>query len=154
MTRLVSEWHAKGHASPCRVLECLGFRADESSARAKRKPFSRNARATNGKRMVDTWLPIHQWSLAQVWASIKASGVPYHFAYDLGMPRLSCCFCIFAPKAALVLAARHNPELLEDYIGVERRTGHQFKKDLSLIEIQTAARNDSEPVGPISSWFM
>lgn len=30
---------------------------------------------------------------------------------DLGMPRLSCCFCIFSPRSALLLAGKHNPGL-------------------------------------------
>ena len=37
------------------------------------------------------------WKVEDVWARIKASGVEHHKAYDLGMSRLSCCFCVFAP---------------------------------------------------------
>ena len=39
---------------------------------------------------------------------IRRSGVPYHYAYDFGMPRLSCMFCFYAPKSALRLAGSHN----------------------------------------------
>ena len=56
----------------------------------------------------DNWLEEHD-----VWKDIKASGVPYHKAYDLGMPRLSCVFCIFSPPAALMIAGKQNPELLD-----------------------------------------
>ena len=33
---------------------------------------------------------------------------------ELGMPRLSCALCIFAPKEALLLAGYHNPALLAE----------------------------------------
>jgi hypothetical protein len=55
------------------------------------------------------------------------SGVNYHFAYDLGMPRLSCCFCIFASEDALMIAGKHNPELLTEYVRVETKIDHTFK---------------------------
>src|SRR5207253_10631088 len=91
MTKLATE--AGRHV---RMLNCMGLRAEESPARSKKKPFAFDANSSNGRRHVDLWLPIHDWTTAQVWARIKASGVPYHYAYGLGMPRLSCCFCIFA----------------------------------------------------------
>ena len=63
-------------------------------------------------------------------------GVEYHKAYDLGMPRLSCIFCVFAPKAALKIAAKHNPELYNEYCRVEEKIGHTFRKGFSLSELK------------------
>jgi len=120
------------------ILYVKGFRADESPARAKRAPFCINEDLTTKSRTVYDWLPIHSWSSQQVWASIRASGVPYHKAYDLGMPRLSCCFCIFAPKHALLIAGRHNYELLKEYVAVEQEIGHTFKNGSSLADIKAA----------------
>jgi len=54
------------------------------------------------------------------------------------MPRLSCRFCIFAPKAALVLAGKHNLELLNKYVAVEQEVNHSFRINLSLTEVQAA----------------
>jgi 3'-phosphoadenosine 5'-phosphosulfate sulfotransferase (PAPS reductase)/FAD synthetase len=139
--------------SVCRILNCLGLRADESPARARRPPFTPNELASNGRRWVDDWLPIHGWTTDQVWQRIRASGVRHHFAYDLGMPRLSCCFCIFAPRSALLLAGKHNPELLAQYVAVERRIGHSFRKELPLAEIQEALRRGEQP-GRIQDWTM
>jgi 3'-phosphoadenosine 5'-phosphosulfate sulfotransferase (PAPS reductase)/FAD synthetase len=130
MTRLVAEL-----GRPARILNCLGIRADESPARAKKVPFESDRKASNGKRRVDRWYPIFDWTEAQVWARVKRSGVRHHPAYDLGMPRLSCCFCVLAGKHSLVLAAKHNPELAGAYLGVEERTGHKFRNDLSMAEI-------------------
>jgi 3'-phosphoadenosine 5'-phosphosulfate sulfotransferase (PAPS reductase)/FAD synthetase len=137
----------------CRILNCLGLRAEESPARAERSPFAWNEAASNGRRRVDDWLPLHAWTTQQVWARIKASGVRHHPAYDLGMPRLSCCFCIFSPRSALLLAGQHNPKLLAQYVDVEKKIGHRFRKELSLAEVQQALANGEQP-GRISDWTM
>jgi len=133
LTKLVAE---KNLGRPVRILQCIGLRAQESSTRAKLAVLELNERATNGRRTVTDWLPIHAWTVDQVWARIKASGVRHHYVYDLGMPRLSCCFCIFAPKAALLLAGKHNPELLDQYVEVEARIGHTFKANFSLATLK------------------
>lgn len=137
-----------------RLLNCFGFRAQESPARAKKITFSRNNRMSTKSRIVDDWLPIHDYTEDEVWESIKASGVPHHPAYDIGMPRLSCIFCIFAPKAALVLAGKHNPELLDRYVEVEAKIGHTFRVDLTLAQVKEAVEADEE-VGEMSgAWNM
>ena len=69
------------------------------------------------------------------------------------MPRLSCCFCIFAPRSALMLAGRHNPELLDEYCRVEEQTGHRFRLELSLAEVRDALRCGEDP-GPVRTWAM
>lgn len=132
-TQLVRELNAKGLTRKVRILNCLGFRAEESPNRAQRPVWEINEEASNKtKRTVTNWLPIHKWSEQTVWARIKASGVPYHSAYDLGMGRLSCVFCIFAPKAALQIAGKANPELLDEYVAIEDKIGHTFQPRLSL----------------------
>ena len=134
ITKLVSEkWFGY---RPVKVLNCMGLRAEESPNRAKLPQLKRDARQTNGKRIVDVWLPIQEWTTDQVWARIRQAGTRYHPAYDLGMGRLSCVFCIFAPKQQLVLAGKHNPELLAQYVQVEQEIGHTFKADLSLAQVQ------------------
>jgi len=124
---------------PVRILNCLGLRADESPSRAKKPPLSRDG-ASNSKREVIRWLPIHRWTEAQVWAQIRKSGVEHHYAYDLGMPRLSCCFCVLASKSALMLAVQHNPALADEYIRVERAIGHRFTDKYSFEDVVEAAR--------------
>lgn len=130
-TALAKEKGLKGR--PCRILDCQGLRAEESPAREKKDQFVN--RKSNKNQHVDTWLPVHKWLEGHVWARIERSGVRHHRAYDLGMPRLSCAFCIFAPKAALVLAGKHNRDLLNRYVEVERETGHKFRMDVSLEEV-------------------
>lgn len=139
ITMLVDEVRARLEAPrPVRVLNCMGLRAQESTERAKKATLEADARQTNGRRVVDTWLPIHAWTVDQVWARIKASGVEYHPAYDLGMSRLSCCFCVFAKRSDLEIAGRANPELLAEYAALEVRIGHRFRNDLAIADVAAA----------------
>lgn len=138
MTELVREWYAAGHTRPMRILNCLGIRAAESSARAKKEPTGKDS-ASNGRRRVTRWLPIFGWSEADVWSVIYASGLRWHSAYDRGMPRLSCCFCVLAGRKELVIAARENPGLAAEYIRVERQVGHTFKHGESIEAIAADA---------------
>ena len=139
MTRLVQERGWQKGDPPIRILNCMGLRAEESPARSKRESFRHDEGASNKtKRDVYEWLPIHGWSEREVWKRIYDSGVPHHKAYDLGMKRLSCVFCVFAPDHQLKLAAEHNPQLFSAYVAAERRMGHRFRENRSLIEIQNA----------------
>ena len=131
---------------PARMLNCLGIRADEGHERAKKNPFQRDKRASNGKRTVDTYFPIFDWSTAQVWARIHEQRLPYHWAYDAGMGRLSCCFCVFATRADLVLSARLNPELAREYAAVEARIGHTFTARLSMAQVV----EEAQALGPLA----
>jgi 3'-phosphoadenosine 5'-phosphosulfate sulfotransferase (PAPS reductase)/FAD synthetase len=151
MTALVREL---GLDRPARVLNCIGLRAEESPGRAKAPRFKRDAKASNKtKRHVDTWLPIQDWTGDEVWARIKRSGVRHHWAYDIGMPRLSCVFCIFAPRAALVLAGKHNRELLDECVALEERIGHKFRQDLPLSDVRDAVESgESGGVESIAAW--
>lgn len=123
-----------------RVLNCIGIRAEESPARSKKNPFQNDKRASTSKRTVDTWFPIFDWTVDQVWARIRQSGVPHHRAYDLGMDRLSCVFCVFAPKAALMIAGRHNGDLLDQYVAVEQKIGHTFRQGFTIASVRDAIR--------------
>ena len=154
-TVLARESRAAGARDPIRILNAVGMRAEESIGRAKLSDFRIDARTTGKgtRKIVHVWLPIHRWTIDEVWSEIRRSGVPHHPAYDLGMPRLSCIFCIFAPKAVLMVAGRHNPELLDEYIAVEERIDHKFKPRLSLGEVK-AAIDSGEEGGALESWNM
>ena len=152
VTRLHRERGKPG--APFRLLNCLGFRSQESPARANREPLARNGYLSTKSREVWNWLPIHHWTENQVWADIKTSGVPYHPAYDHGMPRLSCVFCIFAPRGALIKAGRLNPELLQEYVDVEHSIDHRFQHRQSIAEIQRAIAAGETSGREDGSWNM
>lgn len=130
---------------PFRVLNAMGLRAEESPDRAKKPPLQKNEALSTQTRHVDTWLPIHDWKEDQVWKRIKERQLPYHYAYDLGMPRLSCVFCVFAPKSALTIAAKHNPELFQKYVDVEKKIGHTFRHNFSLEEVKKDGESGKAP---------
>lgn len=152
MTQLVGEHRERYGERRVRLLNVMGMRAQESPARAKRDALRVDSSASNGRREVSDFLPLHEWSVEEVWERVHASRIAdlIHPAYEAGMPRLSCRFCILAPKSALVLSARLNPELAQEYLRVEEATGHRFRMDCSIAEVIEAART-GEPV-PAGSW--
>ena len=139
MTTLAATHRAAGGLVPVRILNALGIRAQESPARAKKAAFGRDG-ATNGRRVVDRWLPIFAWTETEVWDTIRRSGLRHHPAYDAGMPRLSCVFCVLAGRRELTLAARLNPDLAEEYVALEARIEHTFRADLSMAQITADAK--------------
>lgn len=128
-----------------RILDVLGMRAEESDDRARRLPFRHDAAASNTKRHVDEWLPIHTWTVDEVWARNEAAGTRHHWAYDRGMSRLSCRFCILASRADLVVSARENPEVAAEYAAAEARMGHRFQARVSMADIIEAADRVPQP---------
>ncbi|MEU0941160.1 phosphoadenosine phosphosulfate reductase family protein [Embleya sp. NPDC005971] len=168
-TRIVAEIDPVRIGRAVRLLNVMGMRAAESPARLKLAPYRHDAAASNGRRHVDTWLPIHAMSTEEVWERIYASDIPYSDVYDStpgardrqGMSRLSCIFCVLSSRRDLVLAARREPELADRYVRVEQEIGHDFRyrEPMSAIreeaQRQTAAAHardllaelDLEPVG-------
>jgi len=143
---------------PVKVLLCLGLRAQESRERAQEPVFKRDERASSGVRQIDRWLPIHDWTTEQVWGKIRETAMPYHRAYDLGLGRLSCVFCFYAPEEALLLAGYHNRPLLHEYVAVETRIAHQFKHKEPLIKIQAKLEQGWMPpvgvaAGSAATWM-
>lgn len=138
ITELVKELGDLGR--PAQVLNCMGLRAEESAARLKRQALQRDDAASSGRRVVTTWLPIHDWAERQVWQRIRESGVRYHPAYDQGMTRLSCSLCVLASKADVIRGAQLRPELAAEYAALEAEIGHRFRNDLSMAEIIKLAK--------------
>jgi 3'-phosphoadenosine 5'-phosphosulfate sulfotransferase (PAPS reductase)/FAD synthetase len=137
-------------------LNCFGFRSEESPRRAKLSSHSLNKRLSNTKRVVHDWLPIQDWTLGQVWGRIQHAGTRHHWAYDRGMTRLSCRFCIFAPRSQLMLAATQpeNAELWQEYLELEEEIDHTFRAKQSLREIQDAIDGGETPTEDDGAWNM
>ncbi|KDE96920.1 phosphoadenosine phosphosulfate reductase [Mycolicibacterium aromaticivorans JS19b1 = JCM 16368] len=145
MTALVAELRDSGTVvdRPVRVCNVMGLRAAESTARARRIPYAPNQAASNGRRQVDDWYPIHHYTVADVWQRIAAAGTRPHRAYSEGMSRLSCRFCVLSSRADLLCSARLNPDLAARYAAVEAAVGHSFRADLSMADIIAEARHGS-----------
>jgi len=104
-----------------KVVSCMGLRAQESSNRAKKETWRRVESKCNSKREWFEWLPIHGWSTEEVFGYISQNNQKPHWAYEKGMSRLSCCFCIMASREDLTTAAKLNPELYKKYVELEKK---------------------------------
>ena len=146
-TQLAREWKEETGVvdRPCRILSAMGMRSQESPARAKRAGFVEGV-VSSRNQVVDEWLPIQNWTEDDVWGRIAETGVRHHWAYDEGMPRLSCSFCVLASRSALVRAAQLRPELAAEYATVEAETGHSFQASTSMAEIIEEAESTEVPV--------
>lgn len=105
------------------IVNCMGLRAQESCSRAKQQVFKLNTRNSKAGREWYDWLPIHDWTKDQVILSIKRAGQELHFAYGLGMSRLSCAFCVMSNGSDLKTAAKNLPALYAKYVETEKRIG-------------------------------
>lgn len=72
--------------------------------------------------------------------------MPYHPAYDLGMSRFSCCFCVLASRADLCISAKGNPWLLARYAAIEEKIGHRFQSSFPLAELMALTAGTEEEV--------
>lgn len=124
--------------------------------KVKRPELCRDPRASGKGRskIVDVWLPVQGMTEEEIWAECHASGAPIHPAYAAGLPRASCIFCIYAPEYALRIAGLAHPELLAEYVAVEGRIGHTFKRHLPIAKVAADLAAGVRPSGPVASWCM
>lgn len=108
-------------------------------------------------RLAFDWLPIFDWTEAQVyeacghsleevaWRRALSREKRYqealadwlmHPAYALGARRMSCAICILSPASDIAIGALHNPELYQTYRQMEIKTGFTFKHKWSLAEVE------------------
>jgi 3'-phosphoadenosine 5'-phosphosulfate sulfotransferase (PAPS reductase)/FAD synthetase len=142
------------------VINCIGLRAEESVSRSRAqilKYHEKSPTAPSLNRYVYTWLPIHQWSLKDVWnflgwtledlaalqAEVHENLTPgdwkalraicdkwdwqYALSYPIGNTRMSCRLCIMANKSDLTNGIAWNPEHFRQISELERRTGFSFQ---------------------------
>lgn len=174
------------------VVSAMGMRAGESKPRAKKSPFTIDRTLTakrfrelsperaffewgdnehegTNHRLAFDWLPVHDWSIEDVWDACGTSapdlarrqalhgegetieamaGWPCHPAYVFGNQRVSCALCILASKNDLRVGALHNPELYRTYVQMERESGFTFQHKKSLADI---APELLEPAAPLTN---
>jgi DNA sulfur modification protein DndC len=118
-----------------RVINAMGMRAAESSARAKKQCWTCNKTLSKAGRDVTDWLPIHGMSTSDVFKTIEQAGQDPHPAYATGNERFSCVFCIMGSDNDLHNGAMHNPHLYAKYCAAERATGYTMRSGRSLPDI-------------------
>ena len=107
-----------------RVISAMGHRAEESSARKHRTPWTFNPQNSCRHRWWYDWLPVHAFSTSEVFQVIEDAGQQPHWVYAEGATRASCTFCIFASRHDLCLGARLRPDLYRRYVRLEERINH------------------------------
>lgn len=125
--------YAKAHGFS-QVINAMGMRAAESSARAKKSCWTCNKTLSKAGRDVVDWLPIHDMSTSNVFKTIEQAGQDPHPAYNKNN-RLSCVFCIMSDENDLTNGAEQNPELYAKYCEMEQRTGYTMRSGVSLPEL-------------------
>lgn len=108
------------------VINAMGMRGEESCNRSKLWPWQENhgmATARGAVRRWFDWLPVHHYSTDEVFAFIERAGERPHWAYGLGMSRLSCSFCIMSSKEDLKISAQYRPETYSKYLRLEKKIG-------------------------------
>lgn len=123
-----------------RVVVCaMGLRAEESTAREKKLPFTVRKDCTSERksRYVYDWLPIHKWAEEDVWDTIDRlnAGVA-HEAYALGNQRLSCAICILGSPGDILNGVNNNPDTYREYCRIEAVTGWSFKNNYWLSDLR------------------
>ena len=126
--------YAKEHGFN-QVVNCMGMRAEESSARAKKQCWTCNKTLSKAGREVVDFLPIHNLNTSDVFKTIEQAGQNPHPAYASGNERLSCVFCIMGSENDLKNGAKHNPELYTKYCEMEKKTGYTMRSGISLPEL-------------------
>lgn len=114
------------------AVNCMGLRAAESPARAKKETYKLNSALSKAGREVYEYLPIHDLSDNQVFQVIADAGQKPFWAYASGNKRLSCVFCIMGCDGDLQHGAIQRPELYNAYIELERETGWTMFNGQSL----------------------
>ncbi|WP_067665576.1 phosphoadenosine phosphosulfate reductase family protein [Nocardia miyunensis] len=141
--RLVPYSHDSSQTCPCLPCHHKRAAAAEYTARKEKVPdhLKVGHGASNTRRHVDTWLPVHDLTTEQIWELVAEAGTRPHPAYGWGMPRLSCSACVLSSKSALILAAQLRPDHVAEIARLEARIGHRFQHKLSMAEvIDLAAR--------------
>lgn len=108
-----------------RTLFVTGERAEESTNRAKYKPFHPHKESIQS-RQIDHWRPVLGWPERDVWSIIERWSINPHPAYRLGWGRVSCLHCIFGSANQCASAAVVDPE------GTERLTALEIELDHTI----------------------
>jgi 3'-phosphoadenosine 5'-phosphosulfate sulfotransferase (PAPS reductase)/FAD synthetase len=120
------------------VVDCMGVRSGESCNRTNAIRFAKHTDQSIAGRNWYRWFPLKDWRCStdhtfdpsihkdDVFDSIADAGQKPHWAYGMGMTRLSCCFCIMSSAGDVRCAARLKPELFERIINTEKAMGKTF----------------------------
>lgn len=128
----IQTWIRRHVADPL-IINCLGLRAEESPARARKPRLARDRTLSNSKRTVWTWLPIHEWTEQQVRTYLTERDIPLHPVYQY-LNRFSCQVCIYMSKRDLLAVKAHNPVAFQRIADLEQEIGFTMQPGQSISE--------------------
>jgi 3'-phosphoadenosine 5'-phosphosulfate sulfotransferase (PAPS reductase)/FAD synthetase len=117
-----------------RFLVLTGERREESANRAtyaEREPH----RCDCGRRRVDAWRSVIEWSEEEVWQIMRRWGIQSHPAYRLGFSRVSCLTCIFAGPDQWASVRKIAPDRFAKIAAYEREFGVTIKRGLTIEQV-------------------
>lgn len=92
-----------------KVIECFGFRAEESPARAKKSILAPYPKLCTNSREVLFYAPLLDWKTSDVVELVQAEGFQLFHTYDY-LSRLSCRYCFLAGKRDHDASRINDPE--------------------------------------------
>lgn len=162
---VIDRWIRQTFTGDCTVICAMGIRAEESKGRAA-KPMTAiraGASAPQKRREVIDWLPIHKWTLADVWEELgytltelqaiqsetRQTGTPpasfnAHPAYAHGNQRLSCAMCVLASVNDLLNGAHYQPETYRELCQIEIDSGFSFRNGFWLGSLRPDLLTDAQ----------
>lgn len=124
-----------------KTLVVTGERAEESTARAKYKPFEphrADRRRGKAKRHVDVWRAVHSWQEEAVWAIMERHLVNPHPAYWIGWGRLSCRSCIFGSPSQWATIRKYMPHAFIPIANYEQSFGCTINRSKTVNQLADA----------------
>ncbi|EGT5661534.1 phosphoadenosine phosphosulfate reductase [Cronobacter dublinensis subsp. dublinensis] len=100
------------------VVQWSGVRGDESAKRAGYERFSTDQRDPE---FLYNFLPIHQWTAADVFALHKHFGIKPNPLYTQGAARVGCMNCVLSNKEEIAQTAARWPEHIEKHHAWEKK---------------------------------
>ena len=131
-TKLIPLMHAKRPLldDGISVIDWIGERADESPARARKKPIQ-SVRYPSGARNL-LYRPIFRWSAADAFAISERHGLKHNPLYTMGMSRVGCSTCIMVRKRELRAWAMRFPAEVDRVREWERLVGLVSRRTAAL----------------------
>lgn len=167
-TQIIHHWIRQQFPHNATVISAIGIRAGESPGRARKSVFAPEPKASapTKQRNVYRWLPIHHFTLSDVWgtlgwtleqlaalrtvvretvqpgdvagllALLKQHGYRLHPAYALSNARVSCSACVLASRGDLLNGIAWQPDHFRDLVELELTSGFSFQPGQWLADLR------------------
>lgn len=158
------------YPSDANVVSAIGIRAEESCSRSKRETITvrKGATAPTKNRQVLDWLPIHHYTLSDVWhvlgytlSELLALQNRYvasepeiqcrmeqefaaHVAYLRGNSRVSCGICPLANQNDISNGVHYNVDLFRALVEIEIASGFSFQQKRWLADCAPELLTDDQ----------